>query len=140
MTAPTEKVQMDEGRRSGQYLVDHKLHWHLPEQVRRIGQLIWGAGSGCLVVPRRGITCHRHAVEVDDGWVDVYARFYSCRQCWASKCRGLLNSSKFTLSGSLKVYRTQGGRGQRYPSQATLQLRYKKSLVSPTHLIYLPGV
>ena len=20
---------------------------------------------------------------------DVYARFYSCRQCWASKCRGL---------------------------------------------------
>jgi hypothetical protein len=21
--------------------------------------------------------------------VDIYARFYSCRQCWASKCRGL---------------------------------------------------
>ena len=21
--------------------------------------------------------------------IDVYARFYSCRQCWASKCRGL---------------------------------------------------
>ena len=21
--------------------------------------------------------------------LDVYARFYSCRQCWASKCRGL---------------------------------------------------
>jgi hypothetical protein len=21
--------------------------------------------------------------------VDVYGRFYSCRQCWASKCRGL---------------------------------------------------
>jgi hypothetical protein len=21
--------------------------------------------------------------------VDVYARFYPCRQCWASKCRGL---------------------------------------------------
>jgi hypothetical protein len=29
--------------------------------------------------------------------------------CWASKCRGLQNSSKFPLSGSPKVYRTQGG-------------------------------
>jgi hypothetical protein len=26
----------------------------------------------------------------DDAWVaDVYARFYPCRQCWASKYRGL---------------------------------------------------
>jgi hypothetical protein len=43
----------------------------------------------------------------------------------------LQNSSKFPLSGSPKVYQTQGGGGQSYPSQATLQLRYKKSLVSP---------
>jgi hypothetical protein len=54
---------------------------------------------------------------------DAYACLYSCRQCWASKCRGLYNSSKFPLSESPKVYRTQGGRDQRYPSQATLQLR-----------------
>ena len=40
-------------------------------------------------------------------------------------------AASFPLSGSPKVYRTQGGRGQRYHSQATLQLRYNKSLVSP---------
>ena len=55
-------------------------------------------------------------------------------------CRGLQNNRKFTLSGSPKVYRTQRGSGQRYPSQATLQSRYQKSLVSPTHLIQLSGV
>ena len=27
-------------------------------------------------------------VRTDKGF-DVYAHFYSCRQCWASKCRGL---------------------------------------------------
>jgi hypothetical protein len=72
--------------------------------------------------------------------LDVYARVYSCRQCWASKCRGSYNSSKFPLSGPPNVYRTQGGGGQSYPSQATLQLRYKKSLVSPTHPIHLSDV
>jgi hypothetical protein len=41
---------------------------------------------------------------------------------------------------SPKVYQTQGGRGQRYPSQATLQLRYKKSLMSPTHPIHLSDI
>jgi hypothetical protein len=26
---------------------------------------------------------------LENGGTDVYERFYSCRQCWASKCRGL---------------------------------------------------
>jgi hypothetical protein len=47
---------------------------------------------------------------------------------------------EFPLSGSPKVYRTQGGRGKMYPSQTTLQLRYKKSLVSPTHPIHMSDV
>src|SRR5215208_1553248 len=55
----------------------------------------------------------------------------------AEVCR---TAASFPLSGSPKVYRTQGGRGQRYPSQATLQSRYKTSLVSPTHLIHLLDV
>ena len=50
----------------------------------------------------------------------------------AEVCR---TAASFPLSGSPKVYRTQGGRGQRYPSHATLQPQSKKSLVSPTHLI-----
>jgi hypothetical protein len=28
-------------------------------------------------------------IEPTDMGIDIYARFYSCRQCWASKCRGL---------------------------------------------------
>jgi hypothetical protein len=35
--------------------------------------------------PRR----ERHAARRGAGVVDVYARVCSCRQCWASKCRGL---------------------------------------------------
>jgi hypothetical protein len=37
MAMPTKKVEMDEGKRPGQYLVDNGLRWHLPEQVGRIG-------------------------------------------------------------------------------------------------------
>lgn len=55
----------------------------------------------------------------------------------AEVCR---TAASFPLSGSPKVYRTQGGRGQRYPSHATLQPQSKKSLVSPTHLIHLSDV
>jgi hypothetical protein len=32
--------------------------------------------------------CRSSCLEVDM-LLDVYERFYSCRQCWASKCRGL---------------------------------------------------
>jgi hypothetical protein len=31
----------------------------------------------------------RAVLEVVGRWSDVYARVCSCRQCWASKCRGL---------------------------------------------------
>jgi hypothetical protein len=44
-------------------------------------------------------SCAQAAAEVASGWntsffgveqvADVYAHFYSCRQCWASKCRDL---------------------------------------------------
>ena len=55
----------------------------------------------------------------------------------AEVCR---TAASFPLSRSPKVYRTQGGRGQRYPSHATLQPQSNKSLVSPTHLIHLSDV
>jgi hypothetical protein len=42
MAMATETVQTDEGRRPGQYLVDHGLRWHLTEQVGHIRKVLVG--------------------------------------------------------------------------------------------------
>ena len=68
---------------------------------------------------------------------DVYTRFYSCRLCWASKRRGLYDSSNFPQVDDLRFIELREVEVEDGLSQATLQLRNKKSLVSPTHLIQL---
>jgi hypothetical protein len=42
---------MDEVRRPGQYLVDHGVRWHLPKQVRRIGQVSGARARGAFLFP-----------------------------------------------------------------------------------------
>jgi hypothetical protein len=42
---------MDEVRSPGQYLVDHGVRWHLPEQVRRIGQVSGARAWGAFLFP-----------------------------------------------------------------------------------------
>jgi hypothetical protein len=52
---------------------------------------------GKLGEPYEPSSCHTTASYMQAGvrtpkkstMIDVYTRFYSCRQCWLSKCRGL---------------------------------------------------
>jgi hypothetical protein len=72
LTAAKREVQNENGRRLG-----------VDEQARKAEALARSSGGREMRAPRV------KAMKMWELLSDVNARVYSCRQCWASKCRGL---------------------------------------------------
>jgi hypothetical protein len=66
--------------------------------------------------------------------------FYSCRHLLGLQVQRFVEQQQVSLKWITQGLSNSGRRGQSYPSQTTLQLRYRKSLVSPTHPIHLSDI
>jgi hypothetical protein len=90
-------VEMNRGEENIGLLQKYVDEWNLSDMTEAT---LWLGKDGNPAVEAQGLqntVQHMHRLkrsvrEFDNAWHDVndvYARFYSCRQCWASKSRVL---------------------------------------------------